>query len=267
MKSFEILGISTFSDIEKVDAAYEQKFQELSGNREIYPDSLFEKKVHELVVAKKECIAYLSSSATMRIKKQLSETYEYHMQQNVLHDCGCLLQFGGWLCLGFGFYGCQRLLCEAAYAMEREKPEERRKNQLQNEEEKKRKAQDRLKKQEADRKEREQKRFIAKKTKEISKQSRFLDADIIKWEKLQRRTPCTLQDLKVCDKLVALLESADTNSDDIHMIRKNLTPHRKAAEEKQEIMTRALTVAQLYRDIGNPEAAEGLLKKYNPEKR
>ena len=57
------------------------------------------------------------------------------------------------------------------------------------------------------------------------------------------------------------------NKDDISAIRHELIPHRKAAEEKQEIMTRALTVAQLYRDIGNPEAAEGLLKKYNPEKR
>lgn len=88
MRSFEILGLSRLSGIEKVESAYNKKILELLNNRQLYPESLYENKVHELEKAKAECISYCSLPAVDRIKKQVSEAYKYHTGENVLHDCG-----------------------------------------------------------------------------------------------------------------------------------------------------------------------------------
>ena len=287
MRAFEILGLSIFSDVEKVNAAYDKRIKELSANKQRYSTALYEKKTQELNTAKDECISYLSSTSTDRIKKQVVEAYNYHKKENVLHDCGlwcsctsCFspecYEFGAADSAGsiFGSFCCiDSLVCSPAalalylwvfgwgwlartaeyivkcvayctiYPVTVC-----------------------IEKIEIKRQERKKRRLVAKRTKEIRGQAKFLDKDIVRWKKLLEETPCTVSDINCFDKLLRLIEKTgvDFDADMIQEIRKSLAWHRERAEEKQKILNRAQKVAQLYREIENPQAAETLLNKYEP---
>ena len=169
--------------------------------------------------------------------------------------CGCLLASGTpfsavlalALILIFGF-SVIALIC---YLMNTEEQREKKKEE---------KEQERIKRN----KEIELQKEIAQKTAEITKQNQNIDADIAKYHQLCKQTDCTIEKIKPCKRIIDLFVALDDEC--IGKIKRDLSPFQKCAEEKAEIESKVKNIAQLYRDIGNPNMAENLIKRLKTER-
>ena len=105
---------------------------------------------------------------------------------------------------------------------------------------------------------------IAQKTAEITKQNKNIDRDIAKYHQLCKQTDCTIKKIKPCNRIIDLFVALD--DEHIGKIKRDLSPFQKCAEEKAEIESKVKNIAQLYRDIGNPNMAENLIKRLKTER-
>ena len=130
----------------------------------------------------------------------------------------------------------------------------------QREKKKEEKEQERIKRN----KEIELQKEIAQKTAEITKQNKNIDRDIAKYHQLCKQTDCTIEKIKPCKRIIDLFVALDDEC--IGKIKRDLSPYQKCAEEKAEIESKVKNIAQLYRDIGNPNMAENLIKRLKTER-
>ena len=105
---------------------------------------------------------------------------------------------------------------------------------------------------------------IAQKTVEIKIQNKNIDRDIANYHQLCKQTDCTIEKIKFCNRIIDLFVALDDEC--IGKIKRDLSPYQKCAEEKAEIESKVKNIAQLYRDIGNPNMAENVIKRLKTER-
>ena len=267
MNSFEKLDVPIYAKPEEIQKAYENRLNNLKYNKELFSESLYQRKIEELDIAKQECFEAVFKPPVDRLKIYAKDAYKKHMSPNVLHasicgDC-CYICCGCCSCNGdivddpetcddgIGIFsiiiGIIFLLALTIYCVwytwkdaEDERNEQSVKRHL-----------EKLK--------RDEKKELNSKTKEIKKQNKNIDRDIARYKKLCRQSSCTNKKIKPCKQIVTLLEKM--GDEGVNKIKKSLSPYQKCAEEKAEIESKVENIAQLYRDIGNTNAADELLSR------
>lgn len=276
MNSFEKLDVPIYAKPEEIQKAYENKLNNLNHNKELFSESLYQRKIEELDIAKQECFETFSKTALQKIKIHAKNAYKRRMNPSIMYSsgeecccfalveglclksacgedddfcsggcCGCCFESGENPCCSFGAIITYCILAvlttKCIVELNKEWFEKKQKEFKDKKNEKLRK------------------KGIIRKSAEIKKQNKNIDRDIARYKKLCRQSSCTNKKIKPCKQIVTLLEKM--GDEGVNKIKKSLSPYQKCAEEKAEIESKVENIAQLYRDIGNSNAADELLSR------